>query len=553
MKKFLIIILGIIIVGIISIVFFMQDKEFNEEKVFENVEPINNSMLYIPVSKKGKYGFIDKNGKILIDYKFDNASPFYKIKVNDREYEVSIVEIDKTMKIILKNEQVIYSQKIKENTYLNDNFSEFCANILQKNENAWLGGRISFMEDCGLIPINSYDGQEGKLYDYNDKYNIEVVEIEPIKFNAYKDDVSEYSSYSYDEYLEDAKMEIEQYEYYLVNKKDKNDKTMLDCERLIIENNVLYICSNNYIPFISKMLGETGYFTEIGEKITIKTQDYRLLNCFRDLILLEEIEYDNYENYSKEPLSKEEFIKNIEEYDDNIYGEEENDDEYKTLLIKNDGTKPLKDNEELLYLLEDGYVIKNSNDEYYICDENFKKINQKKYDLILPYMITDGLLIYGELKNNEYIYGILDTKGEKMLEAQFDSIYATQNNIEENYFAYECVIYDRSYPRPDYNYNEYSDKINIYKEIKESSQIIDGTEVFNMNIEPYLGEGKSGSQTKSAIEQILNINDEDRKVAITLDGEEIEDSLKIFVSRKYSITSKKDSDGYINKVVIETE
>ena len=53
--------------------------------------------------------------------------------------------------------------------------------------------------------------------------------------------------------------------------------------------------------------------------------------------------------------------------------------------------------------------------------------------------------------------------------------------------------------------------------------------------------------------EFVNINDEDRKVAITLDGEEIEDSLKIFVSRKYSITSKKDSDGYINKVVIETE
>lgn len=78
-------------------------------------------------------------------------------------------------------------------------------------------------------------------------------------------------------------------------------------------------------------------------------------------------------------------------------------------------------------------------------------------------------------------------------------------------------------------------------------------EVFNMNIEPYLGEGKSGSQTKSAIEQILDVTDEDRKVTITLDGEKIEDSLKIFVSRKYSITSEKDSDGYINKVVIETE
>ena len=41
--------------------------------------------------KTGKWGYINKKGEQKIDFKYDFATPFYKIKSFDKEFEVASV------------------------------------------------------------------------------------------------------------------------------------------------------------------------------------------------------------------------------------------------------------------------------------------------------------------------------------------------------------------------------------------------------------------------------------------------------------------------------
>lgn len=97
-----------------------------------------------------------------------------------------------------------------------------------------------------------------------------------------------------------------------------------------------------------------------------------------------------------------------------------------------------------------------------------------------------------------------------------------------------------------------------------SSNVADATvnlenqmiKTFNVQIESYLGEGQSGSKVIALINGVItniNMNENEKKIKIILDNEEIEDATKIVRSEKYTIMSEKDSEGYINKVILKTE
>ena len=88
---------------------------------------------------------------------------------------------------------------------------------------------------------------------------------------------------------------------------------------------------------------------------------------------------------------------------------------------------------------------------------------------------------------------------------------------------------------------------------KMENQLI---QMFNIQIEQYLGEGQSGYKVNSLINNVIakiNMEEDERKIIIVLDNEEIEDTSKIKSSQKYTVTSEKDSEGYISKVIIKTE
>ena len=60
--------------------------------------------LYINVKgENGKWGYINASGDKKIEFKYDFATPFYKIKVFDKEFDIASVTEDKVSKVILKN------------------------------------------------------------------------------------------------------------------------------------------------------------------------------------------------------------------------------------------------------------------------------------------------------------------------------------------------------------------------------------------------------------------------------------------------------------------
>ena len=95
---------------------YIKDKK-NENELefkptfFKYITELGINDIYINVKKDGKYGYIDQNGEIRIDFKYDYASPFIKIIQYNKVFDVALVCEDGSSKIILKNERVVMSYR----------------------------------------------------------------------------------------------------------------------------------------------------------------------------------------------------------------------------------------------------------------------------------------------------------------------------------------------------------------------------------------------------------------------------------------------------------
>lgn len=344
----IIVVLAIAICFIIGISFiyenlgiYIRDKE-NEGEIayrdtyFQYITELEESEeVYINVKKDGKYGYINLNGDVVIDFIYDYASPFVPITAYDKHFDIALVCQDGRTIIILKNQREVMSYRSES---MDDDY----------------GAKLSELED---IYYNTL-GQTDEM-----KYEMDITENSNITRIPKYDEVSESYTYRYDlndEYdliITQSTMGLGD-TYELAYKDNLSIRINLDCEYLDYDENYLYIFSNGTIPFYDVSRNQQGWFTSYGRKITL-SGNAQILDFFGDYTL----------------------IKNHN--DNTIY------------FINSEGTMVSDVYKEIYIVNEDRFIVKNDSNKYIVINSSFEKAFDGEWDFVDTSLISSGLYIFG--------------------------------------------------------------------------------------------------------------------------------------------------------------
>ena len=368
---------------------YIKDKENENEQEFVStylryITELGIDDIYINVKKDGKYGYINQRGEVVIDFKYDYASPFVRIEQYGKRFDIALVCEDGSSYIILKNQRVVmsYRSESSDQNYaakaqeLQDIYYD---TLEQKGEMTTEAPKIT----DNIARISAYQEDSEWIdytyrYDYNDEYDIIVTESNLGLGNKYE----------------------------LAKKENLEIRIALDASQLAYDKDYLYLFSNGTIPFYNLSNREQGWFTNYGKKVPMigKAQ---ILDFFGDKILIK--------NYN----------------DKTVYFIDENG-EMKSPAYKN------------IYVLRDAsrYIVKNTNGKYAVIDPEYNKIFEAEYDMLDPYLANHGLYIVqnldGVIEFNDYGYA---TMSLQLLDAEGNVL---MDGIEQIYGNYYQISSDKS-------------------------------------------------------------------------------------------------------------
>ena len=378
---------------------YVKDKE-NENNLeykndyFKYITELDISDAYINVKKDGKYGYINQNGDVVIDFVYDYASPFVTITVYNKDFQVALVCQDETSYIILKNQRKVlsyrsesssenYEAKLKELSDIYTNTlgqgGQMKTEIEKKTDNMKKAPRYEELSD-----------EYTYRYDYNEEYDIIVTQS-----NLGLGD-----------------------KFELAKKNNLNIRMNLDCTNIDYDEDYVYLYSNSSIPFFNVASREQGWFTSYGKKNTM-TGKAQILDFIDDKILIR--------NYN----------------DHTIY------------FINEDGDI-LSDVYKDIYIANDRYIVKNSNDKYMVIDKEFHKVFEDEFDIIDPYLVEYGIYICANtdkaIEFNDYNFAEINWK---LLNYNGQTIMDGVNQIYGNYYQ---ISNDKTIPYVT-RYEEFLNKI----------------------------------------------------------------------------------------------
>ena len=395
----LIIILGIIGAIIIAISFlyedigtYIHDKENEDETAYKDTyfkyitELEEDEEIYINIEKDGKFGYINLEGEVVIDFEYDYASPFVTITAYDKNFDIALVCQDTRTLIILKNERIVLTYKSES---MNDNYS----------------AKIDELEDI-------YYNTLGQTEDF--EFEIDITEVETIsKVPSYAESSDSYT-YRYDlndEYdliITESNLGLDN-TYELAYKDDISIRIELDCEELDYDENYLYIYRNGYIPFYDISQNKQGWFTNYGQKVTL-SGNAQIIDFFGDYIL----------------------IKNHN--DDTIY------------FIDSEGTMVSDVYKEVFICDDDRFIVKNENNKYVVIDLSFEQIFDGEWDFVNTSLLSNGIYIFGTITDtvsfSDFNYAenlslqILDEDGNTIIENVqqiYTVIYSISDDTNQTY------------------------------------------------------------------------------------------------------------------------
>lgn len=359
-----------------------ENETAYKEDYFRYVTELGIEEAYINVKKDGKYGYINASGEIVIDFKYDFASPFVKVSFFNKNYQVAMVCFDGSTQIILKNERVVMSYRTES---VNTNYEAKMAELKDIYKNTFKqSGEMEFEveeknDSIAKIPAIKEPSEEYTYrYDYNETYDILVTQ----------------SSMGFGDI------------YELARKDDLSFKIKLDCENLDYDENYLYLFSNGYIPYYARSIRKQGWIT--GSLITETLRgDGQIIEFVNDTILLKDHNKDTFY-----------FIKN--DNDVNIISPS-----YKEIFICDN----------------DRFIVKKSNNKYAVVNSNYEKVIDAEWDFVDLSLVSEGLYIFGNTNGvidfNEYNYAnnmklkIYNREGYLVLE-NAEQIYGTYYNISDD-------------------------------------------------------------------------------------------------------------------------
>lgn len=373
----------------------IKNRENKNETAYKNdffkyIQELDISDAYINVKKDEKYGFINQNGDTVIDFLYDYASPFVKIKIYDKEFEVALVSKEGSSYIIMKNGRIVMSYR---NESSDDNYET----------------KIKELENFYYNTLGQSDKMEYELPEINSIDNIN-------KVPSYKEESDDYTyRYNYNEgydiLVTQSKLGLGD-KYELAKKRNLKEKYNLDVTNLDYDENYLYLFSNGTIPFYDVSKRVQGWIvadTLQHEEMTGKAQ---ILDFYEDRMLLRNFN-DNtiyFIDFSGNPISN----------------------KYKDFFICND----------------DRYIVQGENGLYYVMDKEYNNIFSKEYEVLNPRFSNIGLyLTLDSTENIEFTkYGyaklkwnLLNHDGEVIcdnIEQIYDLLYKLpddSNSEKENY------------------------------------------------------------------------------------------------------------------------
>lgn len=393
---------AIIITGVISVSYenmgqYIKNRENKNAQsyssdFFKYITELDITDPFINVKKDGKYGYIIPSGKVVIDYKFDYASPFINVTLYNKDFQIALVCEDGMSKIIMKNQRLVMS-------YMSETSDEDYEAKMKELENIYKetlgqGGEMQTeveASNSNIRKIKKYEELSDSYtyrYDYNDEYDIIVTE----------------SNLG----LEDK--------FELAKKDNLDIRIDLDCDSLDYDGRYLYLYSNGTIPFYDLDAKEQGWFTSYGKKNTM-TGKAQILDYWDDRILLR--------NYN----------------DDTVY------------FVDTSGEK-ISETYKDICIASDGYIVKNDKDKYMVIDKEFNKMFEEEFDVIDSSIAEYGLYICTNLENKsveftDYNYAklswkILNSKGETLLD-NLEQVYSKNYRISNDKDVAYVIRYQELY------------------------------------------------------------------------------------------------------------
>ena len=312
-----------------------EDKDLLKYDVgfFKYITELEIEDVYINVKKDGKYGYINQNGDVVIDFVYDYASPFIEITMYNKNFHVALVCKDGTSTIILKNKREVMAYRSES---ADENYSakkaelaNIYTNIL--NQPGEMRYEIKNFKD-NILLAKRYEELPTEYtyrYDYSDEYDIVIT-----KSNLGLEDI-----------------------YELAKKDDINTRIRLDCDDLDYDDKYVYLFSNGAIPYYNINENKQGWFTGTGKKIQMDGKA-QILDFIDDKIL-------------------------IRDYSEAV----------PVIYFIDASRKQVSDKYKDIYIHDDRYLVKDSNDRYQILDKEFNRLFNIDYDYVDTSLISCGLYI----------------------------------------------------------------------------------------------------------------------------------------------------------------
>lgn len=374
---------------------YIKDKENEDEQAFTStyfkyITELGINDIFINVKRDGKYGYINQNGDVVIEFKYDYASPFVKIVQYGKTFDIALVCEEGSSYIILKNQRVVMSYRTEssDNNYaaklseLENIYTNTLKQTLPMQTEA-----IKVTNNISKVPV--YEEEMHTEYTYRYNYNEE-----------------------YDLIVTKSSLGLGD-KYELAKKENLNIRIELDANQLAYDEKYLYLFNNGTIPFYNISNREQGWFTSYGTKKAM-TGKAQILDFFGDKILIR--------NYN----------------DKTVYFIDENG-ETKSPAYKN------------IYVTQDAsrYIVKNTTGKYSVINPDYNKAFNGEYDVLDPYLANYGLYIVTntdeQIEFNEYNFAkmkfmLLDINGDIILD-NIEQIYGNYYQISDD----ESITYSARY------------------------------------------------------------------------------------------------------------
>ncbi len=238
--------------------------EYNED-YFKNISELGeDAEFYINVQRNGKWGYINSNGDIKIDFEYDYASPFVTIRKYDKNFDVALVVQGETAKVILKNKRNVmsYKNEISVTDYEGqlEKLNEIYQETLKQDGEVEEG--LKTTSTSNMNSIKAYDGYPYR-YPFNDEYDVYITVSQSGGKNRYE----------------------------FLRRDNPKVKISIDCDNLKFDENNLYVFSNGCLPFYKTSEKIQGWYTKETKRIELNG-NIQILEFFDSQILIKDYDRD---------------------------------------------------------------------------------------------------------------------------------------------------------------------------------------------------------------------------------------------------------------------